>query len=258
MEKDHDMSENIKLARDGRVVTLTIDRVEKKNALTQAMYGALADALEAYAATDEERALVITGAGDMFTAGNDLHDFAKGDRETEVPPVWRFLNAIRDCPKPVIAAVNGSAIGVGLTMLLHCDLVYAADNAVLSVPFVKLGVVPEAGSSLLLPQVVGMAVANDMLLAGRALSAREAAQAGLVARVFGEGELMAEVQAIARAVAASAPNAMKLTKGLIRAGRDEVAAVMAREAKHFAAQLQSREFAESVAAMAEKRAPDYG
>jgi enoyl-CoA hydratase/carnithine racemase len=141
---------------------------------------------------------------------------------------------------------------------LHCDLVYVAESAVLSVPFVKLGVVPEAGSSLLLPQVVGMAVANDMLLAGRALSAQEAQQAGLVARVFKDAELTGEVQVIARAVAASAPNAMKLSKALIRAGRGEVEAVMAREAKHFAAQLQSKEFAESVAAMAQKRAPDYG
>lgn len=252
------MSENIIVKRAGRVVTLTIAREEKKNALTQEMYGALADALVAYAESDADRALVITGAGEMFTAGNDLKDFAKGDRETEVPPVWRFLNAIRDCPKPVIAAVNGPAIGVGLTMLLHCDLVYAGEGATFSVPFVKLGLVPEAGSSMLLPAAVGMAVANDMLLAGRILTAAEAERFGLVARVVSDDALRGAVEEIAAGVARSAPVAMKLSKGLIRQGREEVVAQMAREAKHFAAQLQSSEFAESVAAMAEKRLPDYG
>ncbi|KPP85653.1 MAG: Enoyl-CoA hydratase/carnithine racemase [Rhodobacteraceae bacterium HLUCCO07] len=252
------MSENIIITREGRVVTLSIARLEKKNALTQDMYGAMADALEAYAGNDADRALVITGAGDMFTAGNDLTDFAKGDREAEVPPVWRFLNAIRDCPKPVIAAVNGPGIGIGLTMLLHCDLVYAAESATLGAPFVKLGLVPEAGSSLLLPAAVGMAVANDMLLAGRTLSAGEAERFGLVARVFPDAELMESVAEIARGVAASAPVAMKLSKGLIRQGHEAVAECMAAESKLFAAQLQGPEFSESVAAMAGKRAPDYG
>lgn len=252
------MSEHIRVERTGRVVTLTIAREEKKNALTQAMYGALADALEAYGESDEDRALVITGAGEMFTAGNDLKDFAKGDRETEVPPVWRFLHAIRDCPKPLIAAVNGPAIGVGVTMLLHCDLVYAGEAATFSVPFSRLGLVPEAGSSQLLPAAVGMAVANDMLLGGRVLTAGEAERFGLVARVFPDTELRGAVAKIAAGVAASAPEAMKLSKGLIRMPPEGVAERMAREAKIFAAQLQGPEFAEAVAAMAEKRAPDHG
>lgn len=252
------MSEHIRVEREGRVVTLTIAREDKKNALTQAMYGALADALEAYGAGDEARALVITGAGAMFTAGNDLTDFARGDREAEVPPVWRFLNAIRDCPKPVIAAVNGPAIGVGVTMLLHCDLVYAGEAATFSLPFARLGLVPEAGSSLLLPAVLGMALANDMLLGGRVLNAEEAGRHGLVARVFGDDVLAGEVAALAAGVAAAPPQAMRLSKGLIRAGRDQVARRMAEEAKLFAAQLQGPEFAEAAAAFAEKRAPDFG
>ncbi len=251
------MSENIIISREGRVVTLTISRPDKKNALTQGMYSAMADALEAYGESDGDRALVMTGAGEMFTAGNDLTDFAKGDREAGEPPVWRFLNAIRDCPKPVIAAVNGPGIGIGLTMLLHCDLVYAGERATLGVPFVKLGLVPEAGSSLLLPAAVGMAVANDMLLAGRTLSAHEAERAGLVARVFADAELSDAVAEIARGVAGSAPVAMRLSKGLIRQGREAVTECMAAESKLFAAQLQGPEFAESVAAMGEKRAPDY-
>ena len=252
------MSQHITTAREGRVLTLTIARPEKKNALTQAMYGALADALVAYGESEADRALVITGAGEMFSAGNDLTDFAKGDREAEVPPVWRFLNAIRDCPKPVIAAVNGPAIGVGTTMLLHCDLVYAGRAATFSVPFAKLGLVPEAGSSLLLPAAVGMAVANDMLLAGRVLDAGEAERFGLVARVFDDAALAGAVGKLAAGVAASGPVAMRLSKRLIRHGRDAVAEQMAREAKHFAAQLQGPEFAEALAAMAEKRLPDFG
>lgn len=252
------MSEQIRISRKDRVVTMTIDRQDKKNALTQAMYGAMADALEAYAASDEDRALVITGAGEMFTAGNDLSDFARGDREEEVPPVWRFLGALSSCPKPVIAAVNGPGIGIGLTLLLHCDLVYAGESATLGAPFVKLGLVPEAASSMLLPASVGMAVANDILLAGRVLSAAEAERFGLVARVFADPDLQDEVARIAAGVAGSAPRAMQLSKELIRHQRDAVAAHMATEGKHFAAQLEAEEFAESVAAMGEKRAPDYG
>ncbi|UYV36088.1 enoyl-CoA hydratase-related protein [Rhodobacteraceae bacterium D3-12] len=252
------MDDHIKIDREGRVITLTLQREEKKNALTQAMYAAMADALESYAEDDEARAFVITGAGDMFTAGNDLYDFAKGDRETEVPPVWRFLAAIRECPKPVIAAVNGHGIGIGLTMLLHCDLVYASTSATLSVPFVQLGLVPEAASSTLLPAAVGMAIANDMLLAGRVITAEEAERFGLVARVFEDAQLSGEVAKIAAAVAAMAPKAMVLSKALIRDNREAVAAKMAEEAKHFAAQLQGPEFAESVAAKMQKRAPNYG
>lgn len=252
------MDDHIKIDREGRVITLTLQREDKKNALTQAMYAAMADALEAYATDDGARAFVITGAGDMFTAGNDLYDFAKGDREAEVPPVWRFLAAIRECPKPVIAAVNGHGIGIGLTMLLHCDLVYAAKGATLSVPFVQLGLVPEAASSTLLPAAVGMAVANDMLLAGRVITAEEAERFGLVARVFEDGELAGEVAKIAASVAAMAPKAMVLSKALIRDNREAVAKKMAEEGKHFAAQLQSPEFAESVAAKMQKRAPNYG
>ena len=252
------MSEYIQVSRADRVVTLTIARQDKKNALTQEMYGAMADALEAYGQSDADRAFVITGAGEMFTAGNDLSDFASGDREEEVPPVWRFLGAIRDCPKPVIAAVNGPGIGIGLTMLLHCDLVYAGESAALGAPFVKLGLVPEAASSMLLPASVGMAVANDILLAGRVLSAAEAERFGLVARVFADAELQSEVHKIAQGVACAAPESMRLSKGLIRHQRDAIAAHMAAEGKLFAAKLQATEFAESVAAMAEKRLPDYG
>lgn len=250
------MSEHIVVSQEDRVTTLTIARPEKKNAITQAMYGAMADALKAYEEDDNARAFVFIGEGDMFTAGNDLQDFSTGS-EDDNPPVIQFLNAIRECPKPLIAAVNGPAIGVGLTMLLHCDLSYAGESATFNAPFVKLGLVPEAASSMLLPASVGMAVANDILLAGRKLSAEEAHRYGLISRVFPDADLAASVQEIARSVASFAPSAVRQSKALIRNQRDRVAAHMATEGRIFAAQLQSPDFAESVAAMMQKRAPIY-
>ena len=252
------MSETITIETENRVTTLTISRPEKRNALTQAMYSVLANALSEYGENDDARAFVITGTEGVFTSGNDLSDFANRSDSNELPPVVQFLLALKDCPKPVIAAVNGRAIGVGLTMLLHCDLVYAAESAALSAPFVKLGLVPEAGSSMLLPAAMGMAVANDVMLAGRVLTANEAHQYGLVARVFPDADLMQEVQQIAAQVANSAPSALKRSKSVIRFQRDQVAEQMAKEGKLFVEQLASPDFAESVAAMMEKRQPVYG
>ncbi|GAB5482611.1 MAG: enoyl-CoA hydratase [Parasphingorhabdus sp.] len=252
------MSNHIHISTADKVTTLTISRSDKKNALTQEMYGALANAMVAYDTGDDARALVITGEGDMFTAGNDLDDFSMGgNADDEVPPVARFLNAICDCEKPIIVAVNGPAIGVGLTMLLHADLVYASTSATFVAPFVKLGLVPEAASSLLLPAAVGMAIANDILLAGRTLTADEALQFGLVARVFAGDELQKSVQEIAQNIAGSAPNALKASKALIRNRRDAIVAQMAAESKHFVSQLKSPDFSESVSAMKEKRRPFY-
>ncbi|QBF33669.1 enoyl-CoA hydratase [Thalassococcus sp. S3] len=252
------MSEHILIDRQDRVTTLTLSREDKKNAITQAMYATLADEIAAYGTDDSTRALMITGVGDVFTAGNDLADFSMGGGNGgDVPPVVRFLTEISTCPKPIIAAVNGLAIGVGLTMLLHCDLVYASESARLSAPFVGLGLVPEAASSLLLPAAVGMAVANDIFLTGRQLTAEEAHQYGLVARVFPDADLQTETRALAHRVAASAPEAVKHAKALVRTQRDRIAKQMETEGHIFAAQLRSPEFAESVVALREKRAPVY-
>ncbi|MEL6870241.1 MAG: enoyl-CoA hydratase-related protein [Pseudomonadota bacterium] len=251
------MSEHIRISTEARITTVTIDRVDKKNAITQDMYGAMADALTAYGESDDARALVFTGVGNMFTAGNDLGDFVMGANENDIPPVGRFLNALRDCPKPLIAAVNGHAIGVGLTMLLHCDLVYCAEGATFSAPFVSLGVVPEAGSSVLLPAVVGLAVANDIVLTGRRLNADEAVHYGLVARKFSADEFAPAMQQVAAQVAGSAPVSMRRSKALIRHNREFLTEQMMRENRWFADQLQGPEFAESIAAMKAKRAPSY-
>ncbi|MDQ2093293.1 enoyl-CoA hydratase-related protein [Rhodalgimonas zhirmunskyi] len=251
------MTENIQLQTAERVTTMTIARPEKRNAITQAMYGAMADAIEDYAKSDDVRAFVITGAEDYFTSGNDLQDFVMGSRGDDVPPVIRFLKAVSSCPKPLIAAVNGPAIGVGVTMLLHCDLIFVADCATFSTPFVQLGLVPEAASSLLLPATVGMAVANDMLLANRVLNAEEAVGFGLASRVFGFEGLMEEVGQIALQVANAAPAAMVKSKALIRHSQDRMMQQMDEESVHFADQLKSPEFAEVVAAKMQKRAPVF-
>jgi len=221
------------------------------------MYAALAGAIREYQTSDDARALVISGEGDYFTSGNDLRDFANGSDGDETPPVVQFLEAISTCPKPVIGAVNGPAIGVGLTMLLHCDLVFAAETATLSAPFVGLGLVPEAASSMLLPEVVGPAVANDIFMTGRALTAQEALQFGLVSRVFSEDELSDAVAEIATQVARSAPMALKRTKSLVRSQNDAIAGRMKAESKLFSEQLASPDFAESVAAKMQGRAPVF-
>ena len=252
------MSEHIKTAVDDRILTITIARPARKNALTQAMYGAMADAVTGANSDKGVRAIIFTGEGDMFTAGNDLSDFASiEERESGEPPVTRFLNAIRDAEKPLIAAVNGPAIGVGLTMLLHCDISYADETANFRAPFTQLGLVPEAGSSLTLPRVVGRSMANDILLAGRILSAAEALDCGLVSRVVPAGDVMKAAMDTARKIAASAPSAILKSKALINHSRDEIADQMRAEGKIFAEQLQSPEFAEAAAAFAQKRAPVF-
>ncbi|ACT60526.1 enoyl-CoA hydratase/isomerase family protein [Hirschia baltica] len=251
------MSEFIVVTQNEMVTTLTITRQDKKNAITKGMYSAMADAILAYGEDKTSRAFVITGAGDMFTSGNDISDFTTDLVGSEKPPVVRFLDALRDCPKPIIAAVNAHAIGIGLTMLLHCDLVYAHESATFGAPFVKLGVVPEAASSMLLPEAVGMAVANDILLAGRTLNAQEALDFGLISRVFSDTDFKPSIEALAHSIAGSAPESMRKSKDLIRNYRGNMTDHMNAEFSDFADQLKSPEFAESIAAKMQKRKPVY-
>jgi len=251
------MTDNISITKQNRVTTLVIARPDKRNAISQPMYAAMAQALRDYCEEDDARAFVITGQGEYFTSGNDLKDFATGSPSDEKPPVAQFLDAISTCPKPIIGAVNGPAIGVGLTMLLHCDLVVVAEGATMSAPFVGLGLVPEAASSLLLPQAVGAAVANDIFMTGRALSAAEALQFGLASRVFTGTEFANGVEDIALQIANSAPSAVKRTKQLVRHQRELIAEQMQTEGALFMEQLASQDFAESVAAKMQKRAPVF-
>ena len=205
------------------MLTVTLNRPDKKNALTHAMYSTIADALASAAGDPSVRVILITGTGDAFTSGNDLGDFLNAPPEGGESPVLRFLAALSAAEKPVVAAVNGLAVGVGTTMLLHCDLVYAARSATFSVPFVNLALVPEAASSLLLPRRIGHARAAELFLLGGKLDAAQAEAMGLVAAVFDDGRLVDEALQRARALAAKAPSAVRATKALMKRGEEPVA-----------------------------------
>jgi len=206
------------------VMTLRLDRPAKKNALTEAMYDDLSEGLNAAAADAAVRAVTIAAAGDDFCAGNDIADFARGlprlqaAADIEDLPVFRFLKALTFFEKPLIAAVQGQAVGVGVTMLLHCDLVAAADDARLSLPFLKLGLVPEAGSTLLLPRRIGHQRAFAWMALGETVAAGEALEWGLINRVVARAELEETASGMARRVAALPPNALRRTKGFLRDG----------------------------------------
>lgn len=242
-------------AADG-VLTVRLNRPDKKNALTGPMYAAMAEALARADADPGILAVLFCANGDSFTAGNDLGDFLATPPTGGESPVWAFLKAITGARKVLVAAVQGSAVGIGTTLLLHCDLIFAATGARLALPFVKLGLVPEAGSSLLLPRIAGHQRAAELLLLGEPFDAATAQTLGLVNRVVAEEELFATAQAAARAVAALPPEAVLQTKALLKRNAPELAGRMAEEAEIFAAQLRTPAFREIAAAFMEKRAPD--
>lgn len=248
---------DILTSRADGILTITFNRPDKKNALTSAMYATLADALEAAETDNAVRVILFTGNGGAFTAGNDLQDFLNNPPEGDNTPVFRFLRAISLASKPMIAAVSGVAVGVGTTMLLHCDLVYAAENAKLSLPFVNLALVPEAASSLLLPRMVGHHRAAELFLLGEPFTAAAAKEYGIVNAVFAEDRLLDEATAVARKIAAKPPTAVKLTKQLLRQTKGDVAGQMAAEGAHFRAQLKSAEAREAMTAFFEKRPPKF-
>lgn len=235
------------------VLTITINRPEKKNALTGAMYLAMAEAISAADTDPAVMAILINANGDAFTAGNDLGDFLANQTTPEQNPAWLFLQAISTARKVLVAAVQGAAVGIGTTMLLHCDLVYAASDAMLSMPFVKLGLVPEAGSSLLVPRLAGYQRAAEMLLLGQPFDALAAREIGLVNRVVTREELPGVAQGVARTVAGLPQGAVQQSKALMKRDNGEVAQRMQDEIGIFFAQLQSPEFREIASAFMEKR-----
>ena len=244
---------------DAGVTTLTLNRVDKKNSITAAMYGAMADALTQAAADPAVRVVVMQGHASVFSAGNDIADFQKGPSgPQEESPVLRFLRAIATFPKPLVAAVCGPAVGVGTTMLFHCDLVYAGDNAAFSMPFVNLGLVPEAASSLLVPQMMGYHRAAEALLLGEPFMAEAALEVGLVNRIVPPMECNGIAQAQARKLAAKPLNALIETKRLMKKGQaDQVAAQMAEENQTFSRLKAEPAAREAFAAFMEKRKPDF-
>ncbi len=240
------------------ILTLTFDRPEKKNALTTAMYAALVQHLAAAEADPGVRVVVLTGAGGNFTAGNDLRDFLDGGFSEPGAPVWQFINAFAGFTKPIVAAVGGLAIGIGVTILLHCDLVYLADDARLSTPFVQLGLVPEFGSSALLPRLAGHARSFEKLVLGRPITPAEAVAMGLANAVVPVERLATQAAEAATALAALPTGAVRESRRLLREGQGvPVAEVMRRETAVFAARLASAEAREAINALLEKRAPDF-
>lgn len=241
-----------------RILCIQFNRPERKNALSLAMYAALADLILENNHNPEVRALLLTGGGDCFTSGNDLLDFMNEPDIHSQHPVVRFMRALQESVKPVVASVRGPAIGIGTTMLLHCDLVYAAESARLQLPFVNLGLCPEYASSYLLPRLMGHLCASELLLLGETFDAAKAATLGLVNAVVADSELDGYVaQRLAR-LTAQPPAALRRSKALLKqAPQMDIEAALAAEFTGFVESLQSDECKEAITAFFEKRAPDF-
>ena len=256
---------SIRTATFNKVLTIEIARPEKKNALTQAMYSAMAAALVAANTDAGVRAVLITGQPGVFTSGNDIEDFmqrppagGEGDEGAPMPPVIRFMHALMDCEKPVVAAVTGAAVGIGTTMLLHCDLVYVSDEARLAMPFVSLGLVPEYASSLLLPALLGHAKAAEKLMLGEPFSGSDAVDCGLANAVLPAAEVVNHARRMAERFNNLPPQAVRETKRLMREPQKaRIREVMAAESALFGARLRSPEAMEAFQAFFQKRKPDF-
>ncbi|MFM2085440.1 MAG: hypothetical protein RLZZ237_309 [Pseudomonadota bacterium] len=245
------------------VLTLEFNRLERKNAITGAMYQTLADALVEAETDDAVRAILITGKPEIFTAGNDLDDFMKTARPKdgsldEQRPVFQFMRALYGSSKPVVAAVSGPAIGIGTTLLMHCDLIYAADNARFSMPFAQLGLCPEFASSLLLAQIAGHPRAAEKLMLGESFPAQEALQMGLISKVVPLEELIPFARGQAAKLVALPAASIRATKRLMKQSRTEpMKAAIAAENQQFSAMLGGPEAKEAFTAFFEKRKPDF-
>ena len=249
---------DILTSTDAGVMTLTLNRVDKKNAITAAMYAEMAKALHGAAADASVRVFVMQGHESVFCAGNDIGDFLQRPPAREDAPVYGFLQELAAFHKPMVAAVCGVAVGVGTTMLLHCDMVYAGDNAVFSLPFVNLGICPEAGSSLLLAQMIGFHRAAEILLLGEPFKADAALDMGLVNRIVPAGQANALAQAQARKVAAKPMSSLLETKRLMKKAQSSLVALqMADEGATFARMLNEPAAREALSAFMEKRKPDF-
>ena len=252
------MSDDIAISDSGTIKTIRFNRVEKKNAITQAMYTALADAIDD-AQTQRCPALVFLGQPGVFCAGNDIMDFMTTAMSPNFSdsPVIRFLRTLATCKIPMIAGVDGLAIGVGTTMLMHCDMVFATKRTTLKTPFLNLGLVPEAGSSLIAPRIMGQQRAFEMLVMGETFSADAAHHAGLINHVVDEGSLEERVMEAAYKLAALPPEALRLSRGLLRGDEDQILQRIDEEAVLFAQRLKSDEAREAFTAFMEKRPPNF-
>ena len=241
----------------GRIARIELARLDKKNAITTEMYAQMADALAAAAANRDVRAVLIHGSKDCFTAGNDISNFLQRDPNVK-SPAFRVFDVLPALEKPVVAAVGGPAVGIGTTLLLHCDLVYATPGARFQLPFVPLGIVPEFGSTYLLPLLAGYQRAAELLLLGQPFTAEKAREVGIVTAIVREDELLGTAEEAAQKLAELPPESIRLTKRLMKSAH--VAAVnqqIAEEARIFGERLGSPEAKEAMSAFLEKRKPDF-
>jgi len=249
---------SIRTVNTNGVAVIEIARPEKKNALTQAMYTAMTEAIAAAEADASVRALLFTGQPGIFTSGNDLEDFMQRPPAGAESPVFLFMKARAECGKPVVAAVTGGAIGIGTTMLLHCDLVYVSDEARLAMPFVSLGLVPEYASSLLIPQLIGHAKAAELLLLGEPFNGERAVEMGIANAVLPAAEVVNHARRMAERFNALPPGAVRESKALMRRAQSAlVEETIAVEADVFGKRLRSPEAMEAFQAFFQKRKPDF-
>lgn len=249
---------DIDISRDGAVLIMAFNRPAKKNAITAAMYQTMADALKHANEDPGVRVVLLRGTADIFTAGNDLEDFMKNPPLGPDSPVFQFLYNVAHAKKPLVAAVNGAAVGIGTTMLLHCDAVYAADNARFSMPFTTLGLCPEAASSLLLPAIAGYQRAAEKLLFGEPFGAAEAKEMGFVTQVLPAAEVAAHALARAQKLGALPATSIRATKALMRSAHIKAIEMqMTDESALFRKMLASPEAKEAFSAFFEKRKPDF-
>ena len=240
------------------VMTIEFDRLDKKNSITAAMYQTMADALKTARSDAAVRVVLLRGKPEIFTAGNDLGDFMNAPPSSGNSPVFQFLDNISQCEKPIVAAVAGAAVGIGTTMLFHCDLVYAADNAKFSLPFVSLGLVPEAASSYLLPMIAGHQRAAELLLLGEPFGAEKAKAAGFVTEIVPLAELNAAAENAAAKLAALPGKSVRTTKSLMKSAHTpNVVAQMQVEGGHFRTMLAEPAAREAFTAFFQKRKPDF-
>ncbi|MGV8894334.1 MAG: enoyl-CoA hydratase [Burkholderiaceae bacterium] len=249
---------DILTSKNAGILTIEFNRPDKKNAITAAMYQSMADALQDAETDSTVRAILFVGKPDIFTAGNDLADFMANPPSTEASPVFQFLQQISHASKPIVAAVSGAAVGIGTTMLMHCDLVYASENARFSMPFSQLGLCSEAASSLLFPQIVGYQRAAEKLLLGEAFLAQEAYDMGLVNRILPVDQLLEFARQQSAKLVALPASSIRTTKRLMKSSQQEaIQAKIAEEGQHFRAMLSAPEAKEAISAFLEKRKPDF-
>ena len=248
------MSEHVRVEKNGGVLAITLARPERRNAITIDMYAALANAISEAFEDGETRVITIRGEGQDFAAGNDLADFLQAQPRDEEIPVWRLLRALAECEIPIVAAVHGNCVGIGTTMLLHCDLVIADDSARFSMPFVDLALVPEAASSMLFPRLAGRRRAARYLLLAEPFGADEALAIGLVSHRVPQGQLEARLDEVVGALLAKPAEALRITQKLLRTGtQDEILSRMKLESSMFAERLESDEVRQAIAAFFAKR-----